>query len=559
LAFSEEHFTGIAGAVVLEAKLAAPTLEALQKGDSARVLQWIPGLRRRAEPVRLARHPEEGAGSRLVFPGDFPDPTIVEIDGVFWASATSSEWAPFFPLLRSENLIDWELTGYVFPDHAPEWVSGSFWAPELSYENGKVYLCYTARGKDGVLAVAMASADRPEGPYTDHGPLVAQAQGSIDGFPIRDEEGVLYMIWKEDGNAFGTPTPIWAQEMAEDRRSLVSSPVELFRNDAVWEGCLVEGSSLIRSNGYFYMFYAGNGCCGKCCTYATGVARARNLLGPWEKCPGNPVLRRGKEWNCPGHGTVAHLNDRWYLLHHAYHSKSHEFVGRQGLLTEFFWDEANWPTFPTRGPLAKPITDVVALNRVDVFTGAALSPIWQWPLDSPPEYALHGTGLLLRGKETGLGAVLGQHTFTSHFVASTYVEMENLPAGTLAGVAIVGDSANGLALLVGAGKVLLQIVTGGVQQHLNEIMLSEQDSVLCLRLHSQGPGNYRCEYSCDGHIFHTIVPRQGDSQVDYYDGNCIKGDTLPPWDRGLRVGMVVQGKGSGTATFNSFSLAHTGE
>ena len=140
--------------------------------------------------------------------------------------------------------------------------------------------------------MAVASADDPAGPYNDHGPLVGQAGGSIDGFPLRDENGVLYMVWKEDGNACKQDTPIWAQRLNDERTALIGEATELFRNDVRWEGPLVEGSALVRHNDYFYMFYAGNSCCGKGCNYATGVARSRKLLGPWEKYAQNPILDR---------------------------------------------------------------------------------------------------------------------------------------------------------------------------------------------------------------------------------------------------------------------------
>ena len=77
------------------------------------------------------------------------------------------------------------------------------------------------------------------------------------------------------------PTPIWAQKLSEDGTKLVGEMKELLRNDAPWEKQLVEGPFVLRRNGYFYMFYSGNGCCGAGCNYALGVARAKQLLG-WE-------------------------------------------------------------------------------------------------------------------------------------------------------------------------------------------------------------------------------------------------------------------------------------
>ena len=40
-----------------------------------------------------------------------------------------------------------------------------------------------------------------------------------------------YVLWKEDGNAVGAPTPIHAQELAQDGLSLTGSPATLVTND----------------------------------------------------------------------------------------------------------------------------------------------------------------------------------------------------------------------------------------------------------------------------------------------------------------------------------------
>lgn len=103
-----------------------------------------------------------------VLPGDRPDPTVIEINGEYWAAATSNEWSPLFPIFKSKDLVNWELVNYVFPDGAPDWALNNFWAPELSYDEkqGKVYLYYTARDKRTKrLSCAAAVADSPMGRF----------------------------------------------------------------------------------------------------------------------------------------------------------------------------------------------------------------------------------------------------------------------------------------------------------------------------------------------------------------------------------------------------------
>ncbi|MCA1556155.1 MAG: family 43 glycosylhydrolase, partial [Acidobacteria bacterium] len=166
--------------------------------------------------------------------GDYPDPSVIRVGQDYWAAATSSEWAPEYPILHSRDLVNWRVVGAVFQKR-PAWSVGNYWAPEISEDRGRFYIYYAAKKKDGPLCVAVATARRPQGPYTDHGPLVCQEVGSIDGFSIRDEKGQRYLLWKEDGNSKSVATPIWAQRLSNDGTKLIGEKQELIRNDQAWE------------------------------------------------------------------------------------------------------------------------------------------------------------------------------------------------------------------------------------------------------------------------------------------------------------------------------------
>src|SRR6056297_1778052 len=68
-----------------------------------------------------------------VIPGELPDPSIIEVDGVYYATGTTGDWAPFYPIYKSTDLYQWEQIGAVFNTN-PNWTMGSFWAPELYYQ-----------------------------------------------------------------------------------------------------------------------------------------------------------------------------------------------------------------------------------------------------------------------------------------------------------------------------------------------------------------------------------------------------------------------------------------
>ena len=124
-----------------------------------------------------------------VIPGDYPDPSIIRVGRDYWASSTSSAWGPLFPLLHSTDLVNWEQTGAVLP-HRPAWATGDFWAPEISEFKGRFFVYYAARQMNGRLAVAVATASQPGGPYTDRGPIIAQEDGSIDPAAVTDTNGL---------------------------------------------------------------------------------------------------------------------------------------------------------------------------------------------------------------------------------------------------------------------------------------------------------------------------------------------------------------------------------
>ncbi|WP_375435450.1 family 43 glycosylhydrolase [uncultured Hymenobacter sp.] len=498
-------------------------------------------------PAETIAEVEEPAISIVnpVLAGDFPDPSITKVGDTYWATATSSNWGPMFPLLKSTNLTDWELAGHVFPKELPAWADYYFWAPEISQEGNKTYIYYTAHKKGGNLAVAVAVADNPAGPYRDLGPLVGQEVGSIDGFPMRDEKGELYLIWKEDGNSRNLPTPIWAQRLNDEHTALLGEKKELFRNTAPWEGNLVEGVSMIKRNEYFYAFYAANGCCGHTCTYGTGIARAKSLLGPWEKYEKNPILTKNDKWACPGHGTVFNRGNRWYMLHHAYDTRSFEFVGRQGVLSEFTWTADGWPEFRGGSVPANP-APLAARDLSDEFDGPTLLPSWQWPVEERPTVAVRGGQLQLTARPQHSGAVLGQHTTTADYTATTtLLNPATLPAGTVAGIAAHGDPENTLALTAGGGKLQLWQLEKGKQKTISETKLPTA-AALTFRLKAENGNQFRFDYSADNGKTWQALPAAGAA--------AINGAYLPPWDRGVRVGVLARGPVAATATFERFAL-----
>lgn len=464
-----------------------------------------------------------------VLPGDHPDPSVIRAGGQYWATATTSRWAPIFPLLVSSDLIRWTTVGAVFPTR-PAWAATDFWAPEISSYRGRYHVFYTARKRGGPLCVASASADLPGGPYVDNGPLVCQDAGSIDAFPVVDEHGKRYLIWKEDGNSRELPTPLWAQPLSDDGKRLLETPREILRNDVAWEGAVVEGPFILRRNDWFYLFYSGAGCCGVRCNYALGVARSKKLLGPWEKHPANPILAGNDDWKCPGHGSLVETPDgRVFLLYHAYGAMESIFAGRQGLLDEVVWDDNSWPSINGgRGPGVKRTAE----SRVhDDFAGPLLSASWSWPVASESAFRLD------RGwMELNAGGVLGRLAASSSYTAQAEVDRTDAKAG----VVLFGDAANWSAILAGDESVSVWRTRKGERKLLWSAK-APGSGPLHLRLTMRTGGLLTFSYSVDGSQWLSGAPETPSSD-------------LPPWDLAGRPGLMVDGPAGSKGRFASFTL-----
>lgn len=488
-----------------------------------------------------------------VIPGDHPDPSVIRVGKEYWATATSSEWGPHFPILRSSDLVNWELVGPVFRKR-PDWAAANFWAPEIAEYKGRYYIYYTARKRGGPLAVAVASADHPAGPYTDHGVLVAQEAGSIDAVPFNDEHGNRYLIWKEDGNSRRLPTIIWAQPLSEDGTKLFGDRKELIRNDAPWEGAVVEGPFFVRRGDWFYMFYSGSGCCGSGCNYALGVARSKSLLGPWEKNPANPILAGNEAWRCPGHGSiVTDEQGRYWLLYHAYSAKSTVFTGREALLDEIKFDANGWPTLNGgKGPstaAASPggVPQRQSLAFRDDFASSQLRPGWQWPQDNEPlvRVAPDNDGMLALSPQPGhakdlIGGVLARSTLTGEYRASVEVDLASLKPGVAAGLAAFGDSANAVGLMVRDRKLTLWRRIKGKHETLTEADVPGTEKVH-LRFVASDGYRFRFQASSNGKDYVPI-------------GEMLEGKQLPPWDRSIRVALTAGGVEGAEARFDNLQI-----
>jgi len=280
------------------------------------------------------RSASEAAVANPVIDSDFPDPAVLRAaDGYYYVYATQTErdgrWINL-QVARSRDLRRWERLGDALPVK-PAWASRTqdFWAPHVSEHDGHYYLYYSAKPDAALtdqsrgLCLAVATADRPQGPFTDIGHPLRCGESFVNIDPMAYDDldtGRRLLYW---GSGF---QPIRVQELAADRISFAagSEPVELIRTDQVHPyQRLIEGAWVVRRGGYHYLFYSGDNCCGREAHYAVLVARSRSASGPFETladatgAPSSAILEQCGVWLAPGHNSVAtdeHGTD-WMLYH----------------------------------------------------------------------------------------------------------------------------------------------------------------------------------------------------------------------------------------------------
>jgi xylan 1,4-beta-xylosidase len=456
-------------------------------------------------------------------PGDHPDPSLLRTAGGWYATATSGDWLPAFPLLRSADLVHWRQVGSVLP-RRPAWADGDFWAPELVSRDGRVVAYYAAKARSGQRCLAVATATRVRGPYRDHGPMLCSPIGEIDPLPVTDEHGADWLVWKHDGNSRGQPTPIVAAPLAPGGLTLAAPPHELFQADEAWENGIVEAPALLRSGGAFYLLYSAGRCCGRNCNYATGVARSPSLLGPWEKRT-TPILTGAGALRCPGHvGITRGPDGRLVLAYHAY--VRGDPSNRRLLMAPLGFDMAGWPVVEG---VDAPATDAEPAHFD--FAGP-LGNGWEWPAGPPPRARVTAGRLVL-----GPGAITRQ-TGTTRFRATAVVAARDGSARP--GLAVMAQHGNAVGVELRGGRAATWRSVEGRRSEAGSVRLPSGGPVV-----AAGPPELRV--SVGRHVRLAVKVRGRWMAVG-------EPQPLPRWAGGAHAGLSVRGPAGARAQFDSLAI-----
>jgi hypothetical protein len=74
------------------------------------------------------------------------------------------------------------------------WASRQLWAPDAAAKNGRYYLYFPAKDRDGIFRIGVAIGDRPEGPFRPEPEPIAGSY-SIDPAVFTDTDGQSYLYF----------------------------------------------------------------------------------------------------------------------------------------------------------------------------------------------------------------------------------------------------------------------------------------------------------------------------------------------------------------------------
>lgn len=407
-------------------------------------------------PVRAAA----GEYTNPVIWQDFADIDVIRVGDTYYASASTMHYSPGAPVLRSYDLVHWEIAGHSVPvldfgakydlNGARGYVRG-IWASSLAYRPGNRTFYWL--GQIDFARTYIYTAPAAEGPWNR---LTAISTPYYDAGLLVDTDDTLYVAY---GN-----TTISVAQLSPDGRTQVRTQQVFTAPSSV--GTL-EGSRFYKINGQYYIFVtrpANGQYILKSSGGPFGPYTMRQVLldlrGP---IPGGGVPHQG--------GLVQTQNGAWYYL---------AFVdaypgGRVPALAPVTWTSDGWPvvqlvngawgtSYPSPA-VPPPSRQVTPMTGVDVFDGTTLAPRWEWNHNPDNTKWSVGGGLTLRTATVTDDLYWARNTLTHRIqgptsTATVQLDHSAMRDGDRAGLALLRDSSAWIGVKREGGVTRVAMVSG---------------------------------------------------------------------------------------------------
>lgn len=386
---------------------------------------------------------------------DVPDMSIIRVGDVYYMSSTTMHMSPGVPIMKSKDLVNWELVNYAYNKlgdidelnlvNGKSTYGRGSWASSIRYHNNTYYVSTFAQttGKTYIYT----TKDIEKGPWVEHSFKPSYHDNSL----FFDDDGRIYLIWGAG--------KLNIVELKEDLSNVKEGTEHVLIENASAPAIPVmlpaEGSQLFKVNGKYYLFNI---------SWPRGgmrtviIHRADNITGPWK---GKVALQ---DKGVAQGGFVDTPDGRWF----AYLFRDNGSVGRIPYLVPVKWEDG-WPVLGVDGKVPESLDLPVSTGIIpgivnnDEFKRKkgepALPLVWQW--NHNPENSLWSvnerkgflrlkTGrvdsLFLKSRNT-----LTQRTFGPVCSGSALLDASNMKDGDFAGLVV---------LQLKFGQVGVKIVNG---------------------------------------------------------------------------------------------------
>ena len=531
-----------------------------------------------AEPVE-----EQGAAtasfSNPVIPGFAPDPSIVRVDDDFYLINSTFEYFPGIPIYHSRDLVNWRLISYALNDPAQIELariksSDGIHASTIRYNDGTFYVI-TTNNVDGNMVNFIVTATDPRGPWS--APHVLEGAPGIDPSLFFDDDGRVWYVGNHipPDPEFPGQAEIWLQEVDIDAMALIGE------RHYLWRGCCggvwAEGPHLYKKNGYYYLLISEGGTAYE---HALSVAISKEITGPYQNNPRNPVLsHRQLSYDYPitgvGHADLVELADgRWYAVALGWRLVDgiHGILGRETFLLPVTWETEPyaWKAEKLTFPVFSPTTGRVELTYPSPFEhaepqddGAFLDSFdsetlgLEWNFRRAHEAVFHDLeavpGSLRLGLQAGASSQRGQYSFVGirqrHFEFDVVTKMTFDPAvKEEAGLVAIQNDRSAFLLTMAAGSEANTIrLTKSL--HGEPTLLAEAPlagDAVYLRIAGDYL-HYDFQFSIDGNAWTSLA---GDVDVTSLSPAAIEGYNYT----GVYLGLYATSNGIDTDNYADFDF-----
>ena len=247
------------------------------------------------------------------------------------------EYFPGIALFHSNDLIHWTQIGNCITrpsqlNYSKFKNSGGVWAPTIRYHKGRFYVTVAIDGMGNMIIYT----DDINGEWSDP---VWTDFGGIDPSICFDGDDAYYCT-----NDFTN-----GHEAIVLAKIDPDTGIRKEERREIWNGTgggWLESPHVYHIGDYYYLLAAEGG---TSYNHMEVAARSKNIYGPYENCPYNPILTNKndttKQVQCAGHADlVEDENGNWWMVHLGTRSvlKNKTPLGRETFLTPVEWKEG-WP------------------------------------------------------------------------------------------------------------------------------------------------------------------------------------------------------------------------